>query len=135
PGPGAPRPRPRRLEKPPHATGSRQGAPPVAPQAGETAACDGFSPGRPARGPAGWRNRRMRRVLAGAPRPRPCQLEKPPHATGSRGRPILSDPATRAHWRAVDLRARAERWAAEDPDPTTRAELTALLSSGDDAAL
>ena len=35
----------------------------------------------------------------------------------------------------MDLRARAERWAAEDPDPTTRAELTALLSSGDDAAL
>ena len=26
-----------------------------------------------------------------------------------------------------DLRARAERWASDDPDPTTRAEIAALL--------
>src|SRR5690606_5665438 len=36
---------------------------------------------------------------------------------------------------AVDLRARAGRWAAEDPDPATRDEVTALLAAGDEAAL
>jgi phosphomannomutase len=33
------------------------------------------------------------------------------------------------------LRERAERWLAEDPDADTRAELSALLKAGDDAAL
>lgn len=34
-----------------------------------------------------------------------------------------------------DLRARAEEWLAQDPDPDTRAELRAILDRGDDAAL
>ncbi|NEA29641.1 phospho-sugar mutase [Actinomadura bangladeshensis] len=34
-----------------------------------------------------------------------------------------------------DLRARAEEWLAQDPDPDTRAELRAILDAGDDAAL
>ncbi|MFI9462028.1 phospho-sugar mutase [Streptomyces xiamenensis] len=34
-----------------------------------------------------------------------------------------------------ELRAAAEAWLAEDPDPDTRAELAALLAAGDDAAL
>src|SRR5579862_8715109 len=34
----------------------------------------------------------------------------------------------------IDLRARAKRWAEEDPDPTTRAELLALLAVADLAA-
>lgn len=34
-----------------------------------------------------------------------------------------------------DVGARARRWAAEDPDPETRAELIALLAAGDTAAL
>ncbi|MBV9946402.1 MAG: phospho-sugar mutase, partial [Myxococcales bacterium] len=33
-----------------------------------------------------------------------------------------------------DLRARAERWLSEDPDPATRAELRALLEARDDAS-
>jgi phosphomannomutase len=35
----------------------------------------------------------------------------------------------------MDLRARAECWIAADPDPDTRAELRALVDSGDEAAL
>ncbi|HWB71873.1 MAG TPA: phospho-sugar mutase [Egibacteraceae bacterium] len=35
----------------------------------------------------------------------------------------------------MDLRARAERWLADDPDPDTRAELRSLLDAGDDPAL
>jgi phosphomannomutase len=35
----------------------------------------------------------------------------------------------------MDLRAEARRWMAADPDPDTRAELQALVDSGDDAAL
>jgi len=35
----------------------------------------------------------------------------------------------------MDLRSEAERWLAADPDPDTRAELTALLARGDHAAL
>jgi phosphomannomutase len=34
-----------------------------------------------------------------------------------------------------DLRARAEEWLAQDPDPDTRAELRAILDAGDDEAL
>ncbi|MGW5412108.1 phospho-sugar mutase [Actinomadura geliboluensis] len=34
-----------------------------------------------------------------------------------------------------DLRARAEEWLAQDPDPDTRAELRAILDRADDAAL
>ncbi|QKV70406.1 phospho-sugar mutase [Streptomyces harbinensis] len=34
-----------------------------------------------------------------------------------------------------ELRAAAEAWLAEDPDPETRAELAALLAAGDEAAL
>ncbi|WP_433474545.1 phospho-sugar mutase [Spirillospora sp. CA-142024] len=34
-----------------------------------------------------------------------------------------------------DLRARAEEWLAQDPDPDTRAELRVILDEGDDAAL
>ncbi|WP_141580946.1 phospho-sugar mutase [Actinomadura sp. WMMA1423] len=34
-----------------------------------------------------------------------------------------------------DLRARAEEWLGQDPDPRTRAELRAILDAGDDAAL
>ncbi|MEV4004012.1 phospho-sugar mutase [Actinomadura sp. NPDC049753] len=34
-----------------------------------------------------------------------------------------------------DLRARAEEWLAQDPDPATRAELRAILDAGDAAAL
>ncbi|WP_149259062.1 phospho-sugar mutase [Actinomadura sp. K4S16] len=34
-----------------------------------------------------------------------------------------------------DLRARAEEWLEQDPDPGTRAELRAILDAGDDAAL
>ena len=41
----------------------------------------------------------------------------------------MSDPSTE------QLRERARAWAAEDPDPTTRAELEALLESGDSAEL
>ena len=36
---------------------------------------------------------------------------------------------------AADLRARARRWLADDPDPTTRAELAALLAADDLDAL
>ena len=35
----------------------------------------------------------------------------------------------------TDLLARAERWLADDPDPTTRDELRALLDRRDEAAL
>jgi phosphomannomutase len=35
----------------------------------------------------------------------------------------------------ADLRAAAEEWLAEDPDPATRAELRALLDAGDEAAV
>ncbi|MGH3239837.1 MAG: phospho-sugar mutase [Spirillospora sp.] len=35
----------------------------------------------------------------------------------------------------TDLRARAEEWLAQDPDPTTRAELRTILDNGDHAAL
>jgi phosphomannomutase len=35
----------------------------------------------------------------------------------------------------AQLRAAAERWLAEDPDPTTRDELRALLDAGDEAAV
>ncbi|MDP8968987.1 MAG: hypothetical protein M3N52_00440, partial [Actinomycetota bacterium] len=35
----------------------------------------------------------------------------------------------------VDLRAEAERWLADDPDPETRAELRALLDADDRAGL
>ncbi|MGI5419515.1 phospho-sugar mutase [Actinomadura luteofluorescens] len=34
-----------------------------------------------------------------------------------------------------DLRARAEEWLGQDPDPRTRAELRAILDAGDEAAL
>ncbi|HST63740.1 MAG TPA: phospho-sugar mutase, partial [Mycobacteriales bacterium] len=34
-----------------------------------------------------------------------------------------------------ELRATAERWLAEDPDPATRDELRALLDAGDEAAV
>ncbi|GAA1905886.1 phospho-sugar mutase [Streptomyces sodiiphilus] len=36
---------------------------------------------------------------------------------------------------AVDVTAQARQWLADDPDPQTRAELTALLEAGDTAAL
>jgi len=39
------------------------------------------------------------------------------------------------HLAAAGLRAAAEAWLAEDPDPDTRAELTAVLAEGDDAGL
>ena len=34
-----------------------------------------------------------------------------------------------------ELRAAAEAWRADDPDPATRDEVTALLAAGDEAAL
>lgn len=36
---------------------------------------------------------------------------------------------------AADLRAAAQAWRDEDPDPVTRAEVDALLAAGDDAGL
>src|SRR5690606_21002202 len=49
----------------------------------------GFSLGRPAGAGVGWRNRRIRRFLGGAPRWGGCRLEKPSHPAVSRwGAPL-----------------------------------------------